>query len=197
MGWHPRTSPHRYPTPYTPATLEFCCVTAQPEVINLRRRPPLRFPRFNIVDQWREKTPNIICCSPHNRICFCSPKWSFVGVEERKIPYIKRWLHLAHQQTTHGLVLAISREKHVLLCHSCTRGCVKSLRHSFILQLNLFERPPVYKDHMLIKTTFHAIKPTYKDHLCIRTTFYWSLGWSLYTSFTVYALWIQSRRNFS
>ncbi len=33
--------------------------------------------------------------------------------------------------------------------------------------------------------TFHAIKPAYKDHLCIRSTFCWSLGWSLYTNFTV------------
>ncbi len=53
--------------------------------------------------------------------------------------------------------------------------------------------PTCSEDHMLIKTvftgpqlyTFHAIEPAYKDHLCIRTTFCWSLGWSLYSSFTV------------
>ncbi len=33
--------------------------------------------------------------------------------------------------------------------------------------------------------TFHVIEPAYKDHLSIRTTFGVSLGWSLYTSFTV------------
>ncbi len=55
---------------------------------------------------------------------------------------------------------------------------------------------PNSMDHLLIKPkrphltspqgyTFHVIEPAYKDHLCIRTIFRWSLGWSLYTSFTV------------
>ncbi len=41
-----------------------------------------------------------------------------------------------------------------------------------LIQSNLLERPPVYKDHLSIKTSFvqslylfHAIKPVYKDHL--------------------------------
>ncbi len=44
------------------------------------------------------------------------------------------------------------------------------------LQSNLHLRPPVCKDHLLIKTTvtgpqdctFHVIEPEHKDHLCIR-----------------------------
>ncbi len=54
-------------------------------------------------------------------------------------------------------------------------------------------KPPVYKDHMRIRTTsfstpevyFHVIECVYKDHLCIKSTLFWSLGWSLYASFTV------------
>ena len=39
------------------------------------------------------------------------------------------------------------------------------------------------------KYTFHFIAREYKDHLCIRTRLCWSLGWSLYTSFTVFTIW--------
>ncbi len=48
----------------------------------------------------------------------------------------------------------------------------------------------LYIDHILqvsrciLSMLLNLIPP--KDHLCIRTTFFWSLGWSLYTSFTVY-----------
>ncbi len=51
-----------------------------------------------------------------------------------------------------------------------------------------------YKGHLLIKTTlygphgytFNISEPAYKDRLCIRIIFCWSLGWFLYTSFTVH-----------
>ena len=56
------------------------------------------------------------------------------------------------------------------------------------------QRPQVHKDHLLITTTFtsphnytfHVTEPVYIDHLCIRTIFCWFLGWSLYTSFTIF-----------
>ncbi len=62
------------------------------------------------------------------------------------------------------------------------------------IRYNLLQKAPVYKDHLIIKTAFYtgaqvynfrAIEPAFKDQLCIRATFCWSLGWSLYTSFTV------------
>ncbi len=64
------------------------------------------------------------------------------------------------------------------------------------------KRPPVYKDHLLVRTKlyrspedsgycyiFYATEPTYKDHLCIRITLGLSLGSSLYTCtcLTVYS----------
>ncbi len=60
---------------------------------------------------------------------------------------------------------------------------------------NLLWRSPAYKDHLLIRTIFYRspvvtfamfLNLPYKDHLFIRTTLCWSLGWSLYTSFTVH-----------
>ncbi len=62
----------------------------------------------------------------------------------------------------------------------------------------------VYKNHLLIKTTFYrspgiyifnVIEPAYKGHLCIRTTFYWSLRSSLYMEVSLYmrdASWLIS-----
>ncbi len=40
--------------------------------------------------------------------------------------------------------------------------------------------------------SLRVIELAYKDHLCRKTTALWSLGWSLYTSFTVYCILLKA-----
>ncbi len=92
-----------------------------------------------------------------------------------------------------------SKQMHIKIIH----GSAVHISTWYIIQS---KRP---KAHLYIKTTclrrphftgpqldtFHVIEPAYKDHLlCIRTTFCWSLGRSLYTSFTVQSTFLWGNR---